>query len=220
MYLSLQSLLGQGPSVTELFTAALTSSQVVRDVLSDVAPDDPLLQRLFLMRTAPAILVDLWRVDTHLTADEVGKIVLAVRDHWNRNGFSFARCDDPHRWARAAYECHQPLLHWRTLSPQAGWNLFGAQLRATQLDVFRLVVDFGTVTVEQVATNGTIFSQRPPLSDWRVQRDIALGRKPQSPAEFNRSEARRVLSQLRQLQLVVGRGDAYSIVRPVRENLS
>jgi hypothetical protein len=96
--------------------------------------------------------------------------------------------------------------------------MIGPQLRGTELDVFWHLVSHGAATVEQVATNATIFSQRPNFGSPSVQMDIAMGRVPRGPIEFNRSEARNVLTRIRNRRIVIERRGFYGIVRPTRDN--
>jgi len=99
-----------------------------------------------------------------------------------------------------------------------GWDMLGAQLRATDRDVFRHLVQYGEASAEQVAHDGNIFSQRPDFADWRVQRDIKMRRYRPGPSAFSRSEAQRILTQMHRMRIVVARGCFYQIVRPTREN--
>jgi hypothetical protein len=215
MYLHLQPVLNRNASVADLFVAPLASSQDVSQLLPDV---EPVMQRLQQVRQADPILLDLWGVDRYLTVEEIGKIVRAIRNHWHQHGFCIARCNDPYRWVQATYDYRQPLLHWRSLSIFNGWDLIGGQLRATELDVFRLLVDRGTTTVEHVARDARVFSPQIDFNDPQVQRDILMRRMPRGPIEFNRSEARNILTRMRNRRIVIERGGFYGIVRPTRDN--
>jgi len=215
MYLHLYSLLNREVSIGDLLTAALTSAEEVSRLLPAV---DPALRQLQQVRREGPLFFDLEGTDLYLAQQDIEKIVRAIRVHWHQHGFCIARSSDPRRWMHAAYSYQQPLLYWRGLSVIHGWDLLGFQLRAAELSVFRLLVNRGTITVEQVATDSTIFSQRPEFSDPRVQMDIVMGRAPFGPTEFHRSEARNILTRMRTRRIVVERGGFYSIVRPTREN--
>ncbi len=215
MYMHLQSLLNRQASASDLLVAALESSEVVSKLLP---VGDPILQQLQQLQQAGPLFLDLWGADRHFAKEDIEKIVRAMRVHWHQHGFCIARGSDPHRWTQAAYDYQQPLLHWRSLSIIHGWDLIGLQLRATELGVFRLLVSQGATTVEQVATNPTLFSQQPNFGSPSVQMDIAMGRVPRGPIEFNRSEARNILTRMRNRRIVIERGGFYGIVRPTREN--
>ena len=215
MYLQLQPLLNREASASDLLVAALTSSEEVSKLLP---PGDPVLQQLQQFRQAGPLFLDLWGADMHFTQEDIEKIMRAIRVHWHQHGFCIARGSDPHRWMQAAIDYQQPLLHWRSLSIIHGWDLIGLQLHATELGVFRLLVSQGATTVEQVATNPTIFSQQPNFGSPSVQMDIAMGRVPCGPIEFNRALARNILTRMRNRRIVIERGGFYGIVRPTREN--
>jgi|SRR5579883_1858395 hypothetical protein len=215
MYLHLQPLLHREVSVGDLLSAALMSAEEVSRMLPS---SDPVLQQLQRVRQAGPLFLDISGADMHFTKEDIEKIVRAVRNHWHQHGFCIARSSDPHRWVQAVSDYQQPLLHWRSLSIIHGWDLIGLQLRATELSVFRLLVSHGATTVEQVATNPSIFSQQPDFGSPSVQMDIAMGRVPRGPIERNRSEARNILMRMRNRRIVVERGGFYGIVRPTREN--
>lgn len=215
MYLHLQPLLNREASVGDLLVAALTSAEEVSKLLS---AGDPVLRQLQQVRQAGRFFLDVWGADMHFAKEDIEKIVRAIRVHWHQHGFCIARSSDQRRWMQAAYSYQQPLLCWRGLSVIHGWDLLGFQLRATELGVFRLLVNRGTITVEQVATDSTIFSQRPEFNDPHVQIDMVMGRVPLGPIKFNRSEARNILTRMRNRRIVVERGGFYGIVRPTRDN--
>lgn len=215
MYLHLQPLLNRDASVGDLFVAALTSSE---DVSKLLPAGDPILRQLQQIRQAGPLFLDLWGADMHFAKEDFEKIVRAIRDRWHQHGFCIARSSDPHRWMQAVSDYQQPLLHWRSLAIIHGWDLIGFQLRGTELGVFRLLVSHGATTVEQVATNPTIFSQRPNFGSPGVQMDIEMGRMPRGPIEHNRSEARNILMRMRNRRIVIESGGFYGIVRPTREN--
>lgn len=215
MYLHLHSLLNREASSGDLLVAALTSAEEVSRLLPAV---DPVRRQLQHVQQAGPLFFDLGGADLYLAQEDIEKIVRAIRVHWHQHGFCIARSSDPRRWMQAAYSYQQPLLCWRGLSVIHGWDLLGFQLRATELSVFQLLVNRGTITVEQVTTDSTIFSQRPEFSDPRVQMDMVMGRAPLGPIEFNRSEARNVLTRMRNRRIVVERGGFYGIVRPTRDN--
>lgn len=106
MYLQIQRLLNREASASDLLAAALTSSEEVSKLLPAG------LQQLQQVRQAGPLFLDLWGADMHLTEEDIGNIVRAVRSHWHQHGCCIARSSDPHRWGRAASDYQQPLLHW------------------------------------------------------------------------------------------------------------
>ena len=220
MYLHLSHFLELGPAVGDVFASALTSPHAVRDLLPNLDTESPVLRRLQHVSQAGPTVLDLWGADMHLSTEDIGKTVRAIRTHWHRHGFCLTRCHDSRRWTHASYEFSQPLLCWRGLSMLHGWDQIGGHLRATELDVFRHLIEYGSTTAEQVACDGRIFSQRPNFADWRVQHEIALGRYRPGPSAFNRSEAQRILHQMLERRLIIERLGLYQIVRPTRDEMA
>ncbi len=218
MYLHLKPALDKGVSVADLFVAAFESADAVGALFPGADSADSVLRQWQRVRSAGPIFLDLHGADTSISAEDVAKIVCTIRDHWHGHGFCIARCSNPRLWGRAAYEHNQPLLCWRSLSIIHGWDLLGLQLRATDLDVFRHLVQYGETSAEQVARDGSIYSQRPNFADWRVQRDIEMERYHPGPSAFSRSEAQRILHRMHQIRIVIKREGFYQIVRPSREN--
>ena len=206
-------------SVADLFALALADAHTPANNAPPALAIEPALKQLRSIQYGEPLLIDLWNVDAQLPCDEVRKMVQAIRVHWHAHGFCIARGSTLEFWQHAAYDYSQPILHWRSLSPYGGWDVLGAQLVERELDVFRLLATDGRVTVEQVARSPFIFSQRPNFADWRVQRDIVLGRTLHAPEEFNRTQAQRILQKMHQRRLVVRRGNLYQIVRPTYNNV-
>jgi hypothetical protein len=105
------------------------------------------------MSAGGPIVLDVDGAENRLSVNEMGSIILAIRNHWQAHGFCLLRVRARAQWSRLAYELHQPLLCWRALDSHAGWDLLGIQLLSRELDLFRFLASAGSVTVEQVATN-------------------------------------------------------------------
>lgn len=99
-----------------------------------------------------------------------------------------------------------------------GWDLIGLQLRGLEWSVFWHLLSHGVTTVERAATDPTIFSQFSNPARPSVQRDIEMGRVPRAPMDYNRSEARNILTRMRNRRIIVESSGFYGIVRPTWEN--